>query len=93
MANTFDPYFCEDEFYLNLYATGVYFGALLGYITINFFADNYGRRKVVLISWAIGTLGTILLLASQSILMASIGLFLGGFGTDAVLGITYSVMV
>jgi MFS family permease len=93
LANSFDPYFCDDEFYLNLYATGVYFGALLGYITINFLADNYGRRKVVLFSWGVGTLGTIILLASQGILMASMGLFLAGFGTDAILGVTYSVMV
>jgi MFS transporter, putative metabolite:H+ symporter len=93
LANSFDNYFCDDEFYLNLYASATYFGALLGYIFVTFLSDNYGRRKITIIAWAICTLGCIILLVAPNIMMASAGLFLCGFGSDSVLSLTYSIMI
>ncbi len=93
LANSFDNYFCEDEFYLNLHSSGVYLGALFGYIFVTFLSDNYGRRKITIMAWGICTLGCVILVSAQSMIMATIGLMLCGFGSDSVLGITYSVMV
>lgn len=94
MANSFDEtFFCDDEFYLNLYSTFAYFGALVGYLVISIFSDNWGRRKTFILSWGITCLGAILLLFSNSILMAGIGLFFAGLGSDSALNITMVIVI
>ena len=92
LANTFGNYFCDDEFYLNLYTTFPYFGALLGYIFVSFFADNYGRRNTALVTWSVCCVGCLVLMLSQTMWMAGLGLFLCGFGSDSVLNITSSII-
>jgi MFS family permease len=93
LANSFDHYLCDDEFFLNLYASCTYFGGLLGYMFVTFLSDNYGRRKITIIAWAICTLGLLLLVLAQNMQMAAAALFLCGFGSDSVLCVTTSVMV
>jgi MFS family permease len=75
-----------------LYSSCVYLGALLGYIFVSFFADNYGRKKTAIWAWSICCLGCLILTLSQTLWMAGIGLFLAGFGSDSVLNITGTII-
>ena len=73
---------------LNLWASSVYLGGFFGYLTVSFFADNYGRKRTIIISWGICCAGCTLLIFAQNIWMAGIALFLCGFGSDSGLTIT-----
>jgi OCT family organic cation transporter-like MFS transporter 4/5 len=64
-----------------------YVGALLGFILVSFFADNFGRKKAMLVSWTICVIGTIIVATSFHIYMAAIGFFFSGFGSDASINI------
>ncbi len=77
---------------MNLYASTSYLGAFFGYIFVSFFADNYGRRKTLILSWVACCLGCLVLLLSRSLWMAGIGLFLCGFGTDSGSSLTLSII-
>jgi OCT family organic cation transporter-like MFS transporter 4/5 len=57
-------YLCENSLAINLVSSCTYLGAFLGYILISFFADNYGRKKSILISWSICVAGTIIVATS-----------------------------
>ena len=65
LANSFGDYFCERSFLLDLYASTPYFGALIGFIFVTFFSDNYGRRKTIIITWSINILGCLLIMISK----------------------------
>jgi MFS family permease len=94
LANTFDDrFYCDDEIYLNLYSSLPYLGALVGYITISFYADNKGRRKPTIVGWSVSILGIVMTLASPNITLASIGLFFAGVGTESAAKITLMYMV
>lgn len=55
-------------------------------------ADNFGRRLSMIISCGIFVIGSILLIFSQTLWMASMGLMLGGIGADGVTLIQNSIM-
>ena len=82
-------YLCEGAATIDLISSSTYLGAFVGYLVISFFADNFGRRSSMLISWGICTLGTILVAASVNIYMVAVGLFLGGMGSDAGINICF----
>lgn len=65
-----------------------YIGALVGYIAVSFFADNYGRRKALLGAWAICAVGTVVVASSLRLEVAAVGFFLSGFGSDAAINLT-----
>ena len=75
-----------------MYSGSPYLGSFIAYFTIGFFADNYGRKKTLIISWAITTFGCILLIFSNSLLMAAFSLIMCGYGADAVTTITFTIV-
>jgi len=80
---------------LDLFASSPYFGALIGFIFVTFFSDNYGRRKTVIAAWSLGAFGCLLIILSkftETIWLAILGLVLLGFGTDSVTIVTGSIL-
>jgi MFS family permease len=55
-----------------------------------FVADNFGRKKSESISWCIAAAGAILLACSFNIVMAGIGLFLCGLGSNSAINLHYT---
>lgn len=55
-------------------------------------ADNFGRKPSMLISCVIFVIGSILLIFSQALWMASLGLMLGGIGADGMTLIQGSIL-
>jgi len=70
----------------------VYAGAMIGYSTTSFFADNWGRKKVLIAGWWIGVIGVVILLAAPNMLVAVFGNFLLGAGADSILNITLIII-
>lgn len=85
-------YFCDDEFYLDITQSSVYFGAFVGYLGFSFFSDNFGRRKTLVLSWAIATIGCAIFLFSQNLPMVAIGLFMIGGGSDAAVNMCFNFL-
>lgn len=86
MANA-DNYLCDNEVTIDFVSSCTYIGAFLGSIILYFLADNFGRKKAILISWTICVIGTIIVATSFNLYMAAIGFFLSGFGSDASVGL------
>lgn len=55
-------------------------GGLIGLLIFMYIADNKGRKITIGITWAICTLGGILLISFANIYTIFIGFFLVGFG-------------
>jgi len=55
-------------------------------------ADNFGRKLSMIISTSIFLAGSIILIFSQALWMASFGLMLGGIGADGVTLIQSSIL-
>ena len=64
----------------------------MGYIGFSFYSDNYGRRVTMLIAWGIATVGGLIILFSQNLITASIGLFLLGAGSDASINMCFNFL-
>lgn len=73
-------------------SSSVYVGALIGYVLFSFYADNYGRRITLMLAFGLATLGTLILLFSQNLVTASIGLFLLGAGADASINMCFNFL-
>jgi MFS family permease len=86
---TEDNYLCEKSALVDLVSSCTYFGAFVGYIVISFFSDNFGRKSSMVVSWAICTLGTIIVAFSVNIYMVAVGLFFSGCGCDAAINICF----
>jgi len=86
LANA-DNYLCDNAITIDFVSSCTYIGAFLGYIILSFLADNYGRKKTILISWTICVIGTIIVASSFNLYMAAVGFFLSGFGSDASIGL------
>ena len=67
-------------------------GALVGYIIFSFYSDNYGRRITMLIAWGIATVGSLIILFSQNLVMVSIGMFMLGAGADASINMCFNFL-
>lgn len=65
---------------------------LIGVLSASYLADNFGRRMVIIVFWAIGTAGCLLLVFSSELWMASLAFFFCGFGSDTALAITSSII-
>lgn len=70
-----------------------YFGALVGYAFISYYADNKGRKNITILGWAVSILGIIMTLAAPNITVASVGMFLTGLGSDSGTNISLVFMV
>ena len=95
LANSFGNYFCDRSFLIDLYSSAPYFGALLGFIFVTFFSDNYGRKKTCIAAWSVNCLGCLFLIISkftETMETAIVGLALMGFGSDSVSIVTGSIL-
>ncbi len=76
-------YLCSNQTTIDLVSSCTYVGALLGFLIISSFSDNYGRKRAMLISWTTCVVGTVIVATSFNIYMAAVGFFFSGFGCDA----------
>lgn len=60
----------------------------MGYLVFSFVSDNYGRKKTMVIGWAVAILGYSLIVFASSIYIAVIGVVVSGFGADACTSMT-----
>lgn len=88
LANSFGDFHCNHAI-LEVLESLVYGGSFFGYIVISVLVDNFGRKRVMLISYAIATLGMVIVGFASSLPMAGIGLFLTGFGSDSAVNICF----
>jgi MFS family permease len=66
-----------------------YSGAILGFLIVSFFSDNFGRKISLVLAWGICVIGSLLVTFGYETTIIGIGLFLSGFGSDAAINITY----
>lgn len=68
-----------------------YLGAICGLFLFMFLSDNVGRKISIGLSWFVGSLGGILLVAFENIYTILIGNFFAGFGVVpcATIGLVY----
>jgi MFS family permease len=80
---------CDDEFMLDLIKTCPYFGSFLAFICFSYISDNFGRRKTMIISLALATLGSLLIVLSFNLTMVAVGAILAGGGINVSAGIVF----
>ena len=80
---------CEDEYQLDIIKGSPYFGSFLGYIIFSYVSDNFGRRKTMIMSLGLGTLGTIIVALGSNIIMISIGMIMSGAGINVSGGMLF----
>ncbi len=68
----------------------IFIGSLLGFFTIPYFADNWGRRIAIRFSWGICTVGCVFIAFAGSPSMVGIGYFMAGFGANPAITLCYS---
>jgi hypothetical protein len=66
-----------------------YAGCFFGYVFFSFFADNFGRRYTMLLTWLVTIIGFALISVSWHISVVGIGLFLAGAGADSAINIAF----
>lgn len=90
LAYEFDWYVCDLQWVVSLTQSMMYLGSFTGYVTLPFFADNFGRKRSELLSWLIAVVGIVTLSASLSVVQAGIGLFLCGMGINTAINLHYT---
>jgi MFS family permease len=68
----------------------LYLGSFTGYIILSYFADNFGRKQMHLVSWLIAIAGIITLTCSFSIQHVGVGLFLCGMGINTSITLQFT---
>ena len=68
----------------------IFIGSFLGFFTIPYFADNWGRKIAIRASWMICTVGVAFGAFASSPSMVGIGYFLAGFGANPAITLCYS---
>lgn len=81
---------CDLDYQATILTSMIYIGSLFGFFIIPYFADNYGRKIMILISWGICTLGVLLIASAPSPILIGIGFFLSGFGANPAITLNYS---
>lgn len=64
-------------------------GCFFGYISVSIMVDNMGRKKALIISYGIATLGMIVAVLSPNLYGVGIGLFMMGYGSDSAINICF----
>jgi OCT family organic cation transporter-like MFS transporter 4/5 len=75
---------------LTILSTLVYIGSFVGFFIFPYIADNYGRKLGLNLSWGFTCIGVIIAAFSVNIYMVGIGWFLGGFGGNPAITLSYS---
>ena len=57
-----------------------FFGAIVGYFITGILGDNVGRRRTTLVCVVTGIFGYLIIILAPNLIVASIGLFVCGFG-------------
>ena len=70
----------------------IWFGAIFGNIAFTIFADNFGRRKALILCQIWNVAGYTVLLTSSSLLQAEIGLFIIGMGFQGLFPIMLCIL-
>lgn len=91
IANSFGTiYACNKEYVLTTLSTIVYIGSFVGFFFFPYIADNYGRKLAINASWLTSCAGVILTAFSRNVYMVGAGWFLGGFGGNPAITLSYS---
>jgi OCT family organic cation transporter-like MFS transporter 4/5 len=68
----------------------VFIGSLSGFFVFPYLADNWGRKISIRLSWAVGTIGVLIVAVSDSPNMVGLGYFFAGFGTNPAITLCFS---
>lgn len=91
IANSFGTiYACDKDYVLTVLSMLVYIGSFFGFFVFPYIADNFGRKIAINLSWGTSCVGVIIASASQNIYMMGVGWFLGGFGGNPAITLSYS---
>jgi MFS family permease len=52
---------CNNSYLVTVLESLVFVGSLIGFFVIPYIADNWGRKKGILISWTLCTVGILIL--------------------------------
>lgn len=80
---------CDDEFMLDLIKSCPYFGSFLAFIGFSYISDNFGRRKTMIFSLALATVGSLMIVLSFNLAMVAIGAIMAGGGINVSAGIVF----
>ena len=89
ISNAFGDLHCDKSWIPDTLSSIVYAGCFFGYISISVMVDNMGRKKAILISYGVATLGMIIAAVATNIYMVGVGLFLMGYGSDSAINICF----
>lgn len=81
---------CQYSYIVTVFQSLVYIGSFAGFLIIPFIADNWGRKKGIIISWTLCTIGVILLATAQHTAMIAVAFFLIGFGSNPAITLSFS---
>ena len=70
---------CDREWLVYLSTSIIFFGALFGFIILNWISDNYGRKKVVFVSYLFSNLANVLSAFMPSVELFIVFRFVAGF--------------
>lgn len=90
LSYVFGWYICDKEWVTSLIQSLTYWGSFVGFVVFPFIADNFGRKRAEGISWVIAVVGAIILACAWNIVVAGIGLFLCGLGTNSAINLHYT---
>ena len=64
----------------------------IGYLIVGIAADNFGRRRPLIVLQTIGLIGYLMVLFAPNITFVAIGMFLTGFGSQTCYGLSFSIL-
>ena len=92
LGNSFGVFQCQKSSIVNFAKGASFLGAVIGFSVTGIIADNYGRRKILIILQTIGTFGFLLVLFAPDIYVVALGMFLAAAGVQSSYGIAFSVL-
>lgn len=92
LINQLEEYDCEGEAGLADFKLPLFLGILMGYLGFSYYADNFGRRRAMILTWATALTGLTLLCLSSSAGWAALGLFLAGAGCESNLRVNLAII-
>lgn len=80
LTSRFKEYDCAGEAGLADFKLPLFMGIFAGYLCFSYYADNFGRRRAMLLTWGTALTGLALLCFGKTPQWAGLGLFLAGAG-------------
>jgi MFS family permease len=72
-----------------VFESTAFVGSLFGYLISSYISDNFGKKKSMVIGLGVSVFGYSLIVFSQNIYMAIIGMIISSVGGDGCCNITY----